>query len=687
MTGQILFFLIVVLIIFVVGFLSFIIKMYRKVSQGTALVRNGAGGAKVTFSGMLVVPVLHRAELMEISLKRIEIERMGKDGLICADNIRADIKVAFFVRVNKTVDDVLKVAQSVGCERASDHKALIELFDAKFSEALKTVGKQFDFVDLYNSRERFKSEILQIIGTDLNGYILDDAAIDYLEQTPLEYLIADNILDVYGIRKITEITSSQKIESNLIDRDKEKTITKQDVEAKEAILVLNRQLAESEEKQKREIAAIKAREGASAKKIIQEEHWKAEQARIQTEEEVQVAEENKNRQIIVAAKNKEKTEAIETERLEKDRALEATERERVVTLAQIEKERTIEEERKNIQEVIRERVIVEKAVVQEEEKIKDTKAFAAADREKQVAITNAKMLTEEAKIQEVVQAEAAMEAAKHSAEQQVIEAEADQVAADKKADAMKTLAEARVKEEAVLGISEVQVMEAKAEAVEKQGTAEANVMEKKALAEARGLEAKAIAIEKQGTAEANVMSQKYHAEAGGIEEKADSMKKFDAVGKEHEEFKLRLDLEKEIKLAEINIRKDIANAQAEIIQEGLKAANIDIVGGESMFIDKMVNSITQSKSIDRLVETSQVLTDVKDTFFKGSPREFKNNLRNFVKMFGMTSTDLKNLTISALVAKLMSMTTDDNSKYMLSLIEDFVATHSLGDKPAEMIYE
>ena len=38
---------------------------------------------------------------MDISVKRIEIYRHGTEGLICKDNIRADIKVAFFVRVNK----------------------------------------------------------------------------------------------------------------------------------------------------------------------------------------------------------------------------------------------------------------------------------------------------------------------------------------------------------------------------------------------------------------------------------------------------------------------------------------------------------------------------------------------------------------------------------------------------------
>ena len=78
---------------------------------------------------------------MDISVKTIEISRMGKDGLICRDNIRADIRITFFVRVNKTVEDVIKVAQAIGAERASDQATLQELFNAKFSEALKTVGK------------------------------------------------------------------------------------------------------------------------------------------------------------------------------------------------------------------------------------------------------------------------------------------------------------------------------------------------------------------------------------------------------------------------------------------------------------------------------------------------------------------------------------------------------------------
>ena len=250
--------------------------------------------------------------------------------------------MAFFIKINKSTTDIINVAQTIGCERASEVEVLRTLFDAKFSEALKTVGKKFDFIELYEARSEFRAEIIAIIGTDLNGYILDDCAIDDLEQTPLSFLKSDNILDSEGIKKIIELTAAQNIKSNLIRRDEEKTIRKQDVEAREAILALDRQLSEKEEQQKREIANIKSREEAEIMKVSEEERLKSETARINTTEKVAVAEENKDRLVIVALKNKERTEAVETERVEKDRALEQTERERIVTLAQIEKDKAVE---------------------------------------------------------------------------------------------------------------------------------------------------------------------------------------------------------------------------------------------------------------------------------------------------------------------------------------------------------
>jgi uncharacterized membrane protein YqiK len=579
----------------------------------------------------------------------------------------------------------MQVAESVGCKRASEQAAMVELFDAMFSEALKTVGKRFNFVQLYDERDKFKAAMLDVIGRDLNGYALVDCAIDYLEQTPLEKLDPNNILDAEGIKKITDLTAKEHVLSNDITRDKEKIIKKQDVEAREAILALERQQVEAEEKQQREITEITAREKAQGAKVTEEERLKAESARIATEEEIRVAEENKDRQIVVAQKSKERTEAVETERVEKDRGLEATERERVVALADIEKDKALEVEKRNIQEVIRERVIVERSVVEEQQRIKDTEEFATADRLKRVTVTQAEMQADEALVKEVKAAEASKQSATLHSDQVVIVAEADRVAAEKQTHATKMLAEAKVADEAASGLAQANVQEAKAVSLEKEGHAEASVLQRKAEAEAKGLEAKAVAVEKHGTAEAEVMRVKYSSEANGIQEKAESMKLFDDIGKEHEEFKLRLNKDKDIEIAAIAAQQDIAEAQSRIVGEALKSARIDIVGGETEFFDKIVDSIKGGKSVDRFVNNSGVLTDVKNSFFNGNPEYFREKLQDMVTQFDLSTDDLKDLSIAALIARMLGLTNSDGLRHELQRLLGMAADAGIsGDRVSSL---
>jgi uncharacterized membrane protein YqiK len=180
-------------------------SFYKKAAPNLAMVRTGQGGIKVEVNGgMWVIPPLHKMELMDLSIKTIEISRMHGQGLICADNIRADIKVVFLLRVSKIVQDIEKVAQTIGCERASDLETLHQLFEAKFSGALKTVGKGMEFEQMHSSLEELRDRILYTIGLDLNGYILEDCSISHFEQTHIKHLDKNNILDAEGIKKITQ---------------------------------------------------------------------------------------------------------------------------------------------------------------------------------------------------------------------------------------------------------------------------------------------------------------------------------------------------------------------------------------------------------------------------------------------------------------------------------------------------
>jgi uncharacterized membrane protein YqiK len=625
------------------GFLVLLSKFYRKVAQGQALIINKTRTTIVKLDGGVVIPVFHKAEYMDISVKAIDVNRKGKDGLICMDNIRADISVTFYVRVSPSQEDVLQVARAVGCARASNRETLDELFSAKFSEALKTVGKQMDFTQLFTERDNFKERILEVIGTDLNGYLLEDVAIDYLEQTPLDSLDADNILDAQGIRKITDLTSIEAIKTNAFERNKERTIRKEDVETRESILELDRQQADAEARQKREIETIQAREAAETDKVQAEERLKAERARIKTDEELQVAEENKKRTVEVAEKNRERTIAVETERVIRDRDLEATDRERQVAIKQIEKDKALEEEKKLIAEVVRERVAIEKTVAEEEEKIKDTRAFAEAERERKVQVVEAEKQGQAELVLVTKAAEAKKLAADSEYSEREILAEAGRVEAEKSSQAKQVLAEGIVAEQAASGLADVKVREAEAHAIEVTGKAEAFATLEKHKAQAQG-------VQLEGEAEAAAEGAKFQAEADGITEKAEAMKKFHDVGREHEEFKLRLNKDKEVELAQIDVTRQVAAYQADILGESMKSANIDIVGGGDDFLNSFFKSITLAKSVDGFMDHSDVAKKLTDP---ANREGIVSEIKGLVASSGLGAEDIKNLTVSALLAKLV----------------------------------
>ncbi|MFJ6571247.1 SPFH domain-containing protein [Streptomyces sp. NPDC091292] len=645
----------VAVVLFVVITLLFVVsRLFRKVEQGKALIVSKMRKVDVTFTGQVVLPVLHKAEVMDISVKTIDIMRTGREGLICRDNIRADIRISFFVRVNKTVEDVVKVAQAIGTARASDGNTLQELFNAKFSEALKTVGKQMDFADLYTKRDELRDRIIQVIGTDLNGYSLEDAAIDYLEQTPLSQLDPANVLDAQGIRKITELTAVEHVRTNEFQRHEEKEITRQNVDAREAILELERRQADAEIKQKREIDTVRAREEAETARVVEEERLRAQSAFLRTEEQLGVQRENQAREVAVAAKNRERVIAVESERVEKERLLEVISRDRETELTRIAADKEVEAERRDIAEVIRERVAVDRTVAEQEESIKRLRAVEEAERERQAVIIAAEAEAQEKLVKDIKAAEAAEQSATHRAAEELTLAEARLKTADLDARAKLRLAEGVQAETAAAGLAEVQVRDKEAEVIEKAGRAEAEAAEARMRAEAEGTRAKALA-EAEGArakalADATAISERLKAEAEGINQKAIAMAALDEASRGHEEYRLRLEAEKDIRLAGLDVQRQVAEAQATVLATGLEHADINIVGGESVFFDRLMNSIALGKGVDGFVQHSETAQALVRPWLDGTS-SFTDDV---TRVLGSVSTsDVQNLTVSALLMKLM----------------------------------
>ena len=220
-------------------------KAYRRPEQGHAIVVSKPASVDVYFTGALVLPVVARFELIDIRSKSVRIERCGKDGLHCRDNVRIDIVAVFTLRVGKSATDILRVAQTIGCARAGDPAVVEELFHAKLVEGLRTVAKQHDFDEIVSDVCAFTDEVLQHIGADLQGYVLDDLAIERLGQTPLGALDPDDILDAEGIRRIVERTAHEKMQRSKLQLEQERVLRAHQAEIEETIIELERRRSDA----------------------------------------------------------------------------------------------------------------------------------------------------------------------------------------------------------------------------------------------------------------------------------------------------------------------------------------------------------------------------------------------------------------------------------------------------------
>jgi uncharacterized membrane protein YqiK len=316
-------------------------------------------------------------------------------------------------------------------------------------------------------------------------------------------------------------------------------------------------------------------------------------------------------------------------------------RKREVELQTIEAEKAIEVQKKELANVIRERVVVDKTVAIEEERIKEVREVSEADRKKQVQVLAAEATADEEKVKQVKAAEAEELSAKHKAVEITTIAQAKLDASSKEAEAMKKLAEGLQAERAAPGLADAKVQEAKADALEKEGVAQASVIRAKGTAEADAGKAAAEVIAATGSSEAGVIAvkgsseagakkeiglaeaevtrEKFKAEAAGLVEKFEAMNAMSEKARDHEEFRMSLEIAFKEAIASIEAGKDIAKENAEVLAIALQKAHIDIVGGEAHFFDNFAKSLCIGKAIDGLAGKSGVLAAVLDRIVKGKP--------------------------------------------------------------------
>src|SRR5262245_49046763 len=223
-------------------------RFYRRCGADEALVRTGAGGNKVVIGGgVLVYPILH--QLLRVSLRsvKLSVERAGKNALVTADKIKANVTTELYIKVEPISEDVLAAARSFG-ERNLDEHAIAELIEGKLTDALRSVAANQTFMNLHGKRKEFAEMIQATLAEELkkNGLTLENVSITSLSMVPVSELDASDVFDAEGLRAITDSVQTNREKTNQIQRDKENQIHAQNVAAKMRALELEQQQKQAE---------------------------------------------------------------------------------------------------------------------------------------------------------------------------------------------------------------------------------------------------------------------------------------------------------------------------------------------------------------------------------------------------------------------------------------------------------
>ncbi|NOH64643.1 peptidase [Vibrio sp. RE88] len=650
--------------------LIFLTSRYKKVrGEGDALIVNGLERTRASLTGTFVWPVINQFEYMDITRKKISVTRSGRkdqegeeyEGLHCRDNIRADLKVDFYIGVNHEEEDIVRVAKLFTAHEASNLERLKEHFQPKFSEALKTAVKQFEFEELLTNRRAFRDAVVQVIGSEMDGFKIYDVVIDKIDQTALDAHNPNNILDVEGIRKISAITAQKNTETNAIRQDERTTIKKKNVEAEANRLQLDKQEQESVARTQREVDIIKAQEEALSAEKKEEYQRITELAKLETEEEVAKKRESVQMEVEMTRIANQRQVAIQEEELTRSVETEKVRTATEVVEKEMQKETTVEESLKSVAETRSQRVEIERKIAREEEETENLRVNEQVNRKKRVTMVEAEAAAEAAQLELLVAARAEKDAAKERAERLLIEneaelkvktreaenelavksreAEADQIVAvkraeagfiakDKEAAAKERMAQAEKELISATGLAQVEVDRERAQAIRETGEAEAFTLQSAGEAEAQAMRAK-------GLAEAEAQSARFEA-----------AQQYDEHTREHDKWVMQLQQEKDLEMARIDAQKSVVGENAKAIAQALSDADIKLFGGEG--VEQIRRTIMDAAAMDSKFEESKVLNPLVSDYMEGN-RSLPQDIKDVLENTNLKSSDLSNVALASLL--------------------------------------
>ena len=265
--------------------------LYRRSSKEVSFVRTGLSGEKVVLSGgAFVLPIVHNITSVGMRTLRIEVKRGGDKSIITKNRMRVEIVAEFYVRVTPTKEAVSIAAGTLG-KRTMEPESLRDLVQGRFVDALGVVAAQMSMEEIQEKRGEYIKAVKGIATESLSstGLELEAVSLTSLDQAGLEVFDPSNAFDAEGLTQLTELIEAGKKRRNDIEQDTAISIRAKNLEGEQNALEIDKEREFSRLFQEREIAKQRDKEHTDMAVETAKQERLAEEARIQSAEEIEKA--------------------------------------------------------------------------------------------------------------------------------------------------------------------------------------------------------------------------------------------------------------------------------------------------------------------------------------------------------------------------------------------------------------
>ena len=350
--------------------------LYRRSSKEVSFVRTGLRGEKVVISGgAFVLPIIHNITSVGMRTLRIEVKRGGDKSFITKNRMRVEIVAEFYVRVTPSKEAVSIAAGTLG-KRTMEPERLRDLVQGRFVDALGIVAAKMSMEEIQEKRGEYIKAVKGIVAESLGstGLELEAVSLTSVDQAGLEVFDPSNAFDAEGLTQLTEQIEAGKKKRNDIEQDTAIRIRAKNLEAEQKALEIDQAREFSRLLQEREIAKQRDKETTEMAVETARQERLAEEARIQSAEDVEKA-------------RIQQQDTIEVERSLREHELTLQIEERKKLRNEIERQTEIDIKEKNLEAEIRTL------------EIKKENEFARLKQEEEISSQRAKQKAEVLKVE------------------------------------------------------------------------------------------------------------------------------------------------------------------------------------------------------------------------------------------------------------------------------------------------